>query len=220
MKNKHRPGSLLMMLGTALIIGAVILAGYNLWSGYQAEKAAADVLEQIELPPAVIPELGLIEVEYPDYILNPDMEMPTTEIDGYEYIGVLDIPHLELSLPIMSDWTYPQLQIAPCRYVGTAYKGDMVLCGHNFQSHFGRLNELSIGDTVTFTDVDGNVFDYTVVEVELLGSTAIEEMETGDWNLTLFTCTYGGRTRYTVRCSLDGDDVIIWDGAEKDEGKG
>ena len=27
-------------------------------------------------------------------------------------------------------------------------------------------------------------------------------MTSGDWDLTLFTCTYGGQERYTVRCTL------------------
>ena len=36
--------------------------------------------------------------------------------------------------------------------------------------------------------------------VETLPETAVEEMRAGEWDLTLFTCTYDGRARVTVRC--------------------
>ena len=54
---------------------------------------------------------------------------------------------------------------------------------------------------VTFTDVDGNLFTYAVSQLEELPGTAIEQMDAGDWDLTLFTCTLGGRSRVTVRCT-------------------
>ncbi len=87
----------------------------------------------------------------PDYILNPDMEMPIVEIDGDAYIGTLEIPVLGLSLPVMSDWSYPKLKTAPCRYAGTAYKSGFVVAGHNYRRHFGTLSRLAPGDLSLFT---------------------------------------------------------------------
>ena len=143
----------------------------------------------------------------PAFVRYPDMEMPMKEIDGETYIGVVEIPSLELSLPVMSDWSYPQLKKAPCRYVGSVYSHDVVICGHNYDRHFGRLKELVPGDEVRFTDMDDNVFRYSVCAVEQLAKTAVEEMQTGDWDLTLFTCTKGGVMRVTVRCALEGYTV-------------
>ena len=140
------------------------------------------------------------DLVYPDYVLNPNMDMPAVEVDGHDYIGVLEIPALELELPVMSTWSYPNLKIAPCRYTGSAYLDDMVIAAHNYSQHFGRLKELSGGETVIFTDADGNVFTYEVALVETLMPTDIEEMESGEWDLTLFTCTIGGSSRVTVRC--------------------
>ena len=37
-------------------------------------------------------------------------------------------------------------------------------------------------------------------ETEVLAPTDIEGMESGDWDLTMFTCTIGGKSRVTVRC--------------------
>ena len=51
-----------------------------------------------------------------------------------------------------------------------------------------------------FTDANGNRFYYRVSDVEVLNPTAIEDMTESGCPLTLFTCTVGGQTRFTVRC--------------------
>ena len=193
--------------GLLLIAAALLLTVYNLWDEHRAGTAVTQVMEQLQkqTPDSMLVQTpsspaGPGESEIPDYILNPDMEMPTMDIDGNRYIGTLDIPALNLSLPVMSEWSYPKLKIAPCRYVGTAYQGNFVIAAHNYHTHFGSLGNLSAGDRVTFTDVDGNIFSYDVVEVQILNPAAIEEMVSDDWDLSLFTCTLGGKTRLTVRC--------------------
>lgn len=195
----------MMTAGILLIAAAFSLAVYNLHDEKRAETEAEKVVEQLPepLPPVRPQPSDPGEQEIPDYILNPDMEMPVMEIDGNGYIGTLTIPSLGLSLPVMSEWSYPKLRIAPCRYTGSAYQGNLTIAAHNYRTHFGRLDELAVGDLVEFTDIDGNEFSYKVDEVQILAPTAIEEMIESDWDLSLFTCTLGGRTRLTVRCRAD-----------------
>lgn len=138
----------------------------------------------------------------PDYVRNPYMEMPVEKINGNYYIGTLEIESIGLKLPIISEWNYSRLHVAPCRYTGSAYLGNMIIAGHNYKYHFGPLADLAIGDRVQFTDMDGNVFVYEVIELETLAKRDVAKMLAGDWDLTLFTCTYGGRSRVTVRCAL------------------
>ena len=126
--------------------------------------------------------------------------MPEVQVDGEACIGTIGIPALELTLPVMSGWDYEKLKTAPCRYSGSAYKDDLVICAHNYRKHFSGIKGLLPGDEVIFTDAAGNVFRYKVSDVEILGPTALEEMTSGDWDLTLFTCTTGGQTRFTLRC--------------------
>ena len=42
-------------------------------------------------------------------------------------------------------------------------------------------------------------------EIQILQPGDVEEMLSGGWALTLFTCTLGGRTRVTVRCEEAAD---------------
>lgn len=136
----------------------------------------------------------------PLYKFYPDMEMPVMEVEGKRYIGVLSLPKLEVELPVMETWDYPKLRTAPCRYKGSVYKDNVIIAAHNYTRHFGSLHTMQPGDEVEFTDADGNLFSYEVVSMETLPGTAVEEMESGDWDMTLFTCTYGGKSRVTVRC--------------------
>lgn len=200
----RRISSVLIALGAALLFGALGLTVFNLRQSNAAGETAAQTVSALK---ATIPTDGDFyakeqpETETPDYRLNPEIEMPTVRIDDREYIGVLSIPALGRELPVISSWDYPGLRVAPCRYTGSAYTDDLVIAAHNYASHFGRLRELSQGDSIRFTDTDGNVFDYVVSELEILEPYAVSQMTEGDWDLTLFTCTPGGQYRVTLRCN-------------------
>ena len=185
---RGKKGLVLILGGLLLIAAAALLSVYNVWDADRAGTASQAALKNLDQQIPVLAELNLPEELIPDYILNPKMDMPTQEVDGYQYIGRIDIPALEISLPVMDSWSYPQLKIAPCRYS---------------PRHFGGIHTLVPGDAVVFTDTDGNIFPYTVADLEQLEPTDIKEMEAGDWDLTLFTCTVGGQYRVTVRCTRD-----------------
>jgi len=209
----------LITIGLLLIAAALFLVSYNLYDELRAEQSARQAVTQLD---AYLPAEAALEAPsdsagdqeplvsdertvIPDYVLSPNMEMPVETINGIDFIGVLRIPALELELPIISEWNYPNLKSAPCRYSGSAYLNNLILCGHNYASHFGSLKTLSEGDIATFTDIDGNVFIYKMVERETLNPTDIEGMESENWDLTLFTCTVGGQSRVTIRFDLEED---------------
>lgn len=213
-------GRWMLNLGLLLIAAALYLSIYNLNEARQASRSAVDVIGQLSQTLPTAPEEPEAaeagtgepeeaeesqEVELPEYLRDPDREMPAKTVNGQEYIGVLEIPALELELPIISQWSYPRLRIAPCRYSGSVYSGDLIIAAHNYSTHFGRLKTLAQGERVLFTDMEGTVFTYQVAALETLQPMATEEMESGDWDLTLFTCTVGGQSRVTVRCVLEKD---------------
>ena len=217
--SRKQEGLLLITIGLLLIAAALFLVSYNLYDELRAEQSARQAVTQLDayLPAEAAPEAPsdsagdqepLASDErtvIPDYVLSPNMEMPVETINGIDFIGVLRIPALELELPVISEWNYPNLKSAPCRYSGSAYLNNLIICGHNYTSHFGTLKNLWEGDIATFTDIDGNVFIYKMVERETLNPTDIEGMESGNWDLTLFTCTVGGQSRVTIRFDLEED---------------
>ncbi|MDO4357253.1 MAG: sortase [Clostridia bacterium] len=185
-----------MAMGAVFILAALSLFLWNRQedseAGTSAQDALAQVIERIEMPD------GDSVTDYPDPY---DPEMTVVEIDGYGYIGYLSIPAIGLELPVMSQWDYDRLKIAPCRYAGACRSEDLVVCAHNYSRHFGTIRNLANGDKVYFTDMDGVVWQYEVEAVEILAPTDIQNMTAGEYALTLFTCTYGGASRVTVRCT-------------------
>lgn len=196
-----------MLLGIVLTFGALSLFIYNQHEATKAVQATANLLpvlmEKIEENEEsdTEPLTYTLPVGTPVEYLDPSaFVMTEVEIDGYAYIGYLSIPKLELELPIMADWDYSRLRIAPCRYTGSVRGEDLVLMAHNYASHFGGISKLAAGDSVMFTDMDGIVTVYEVVAQDVLNPYAVEEMTSGEFDLTLFTCTYGGKSRVTVYC--------------------
>lgn len=197
---------------------AVLLLVYNLWDGHRARESEEAILAEYlqenkkasESPDASDKEN---EQNIPDYLLNPDMDMPEytlSSLGDVACIGILEIPALNLELPVISSWSYSSLRLAPCRYSGSAYKGDLVIAAHNYQSHFGGLRTLPEGSEVFFTDAVGNRFSYYVAVTEALTPWSVDDMTSGEWPLTLFTCTLDSQNRVTVRCEYS-EAMENWD---------
>lgn len=196
-------GVICVSLGIVCILSAIGFVAYNRWEDNHAEELAQDILKDLQ---SVIDETQP-ELPQPDETVSllDDMEktpteMATVEVDGYDCIGILSVPVLDLELPVLTDWSYAKLKKAPCHYYGTYYEKDFVIAAHNYKSHFGRLSELQAGDVVIFTDASGAGHCYEVVLLETLPATATEEMITSGFDLSLYTCTPGGASRITVRC--------------------
>ncbi len=205
---KTDPGRIWINTGLLLLAAALFLWAYNGQESRRAGDSAQQVITELaqsltQQPPAEAgadPEQEEAPaVKLPEYLLDAQREMPEKTVDGRDYIGVLSIPTLQLELPVLSRWSYPNLKEAPCRYSGSLYQNNLIICAHNYASHFGRLKTLQPGDTLLFTDMDDQVLSFQMVEQETLEPNDEEAMITGDWDLTLFTCTPGGQTRVTVR---------------------
>ena len=208
-KKKNQIGKIFTITGLLLFAAALALSVYNLWDGYRAEQSREKLLEEYRDKSQNISGEGEQAEEsdgqIPDYQLNPEMEMPEItleDLDGAACIGVLEIPEIDLKLPVLSEWSYPLLKKAPCRYSGSAYLDNLVIAAHNYRTHFGKLKELETGDEVIFTDAAGNRFEYKVAVVEALTPQSVEDMTSGEWALSLFTCTLDGKNRVTVRCDF------------------
>ena len=194
--SKRRVGLTMIILGLLALAAGLGLGAYNLWDNYRAGSQAGAVMDAISHHQEVA--AGQSEASGP--ILDPNRDMPVLEVGGKRYIGTISIPALDINLPVQESWSLALLRTSPCRYKGTVYLRNMIICAHNYVTHFGRLKNILPGDEVIFTDVEGNAYYYTAATKETLDGSAGEEMESGEWDLTLFTCTLGGKTRVTVRC--------------------
>ena len=191
----------LILLAVLLLAAAGLLVAANLRQQSVAGETSREVVAQLaEALPEGETQPG--ETEIPTYQRDQLMDMPGKIIDGTSYIARLEIPALELDLPVISDTTDSNLRKAPCRYAGSAYRDDLVIGAHNYSTHFGRLSKLSYGDVVRVVDMEGNAFAYRVADIEILQPEQVDDLLGGSWPLTLYTCTPGGQSRITVRCEI------------------
>ena len=139
-------------MGLLLLSAALLLTLYNIWDSHRAGEAAQEAasslktmlsapVESTQVPTASEPELPTQTPEATEEEVQTEpeetplpyqqREMPTMELNGYDYIGVLEAPSLELTLPVMDRWDYERLKISPCRFSGKVYEDDLVICAHN-----------------------------------------------------------------------------------------
>ena len=202
---RSKIGIFCMLIGLFLISGAVFL----FLSNNRDEKNAETHVQN--LIPVLMEEVKQVQkssesgVALPDnkpeeLLTQEDVVMIETVIDGHAYIGYLEIPDLGLTLPVMSDWSYAKLQISPCRFSGSLRGEDLVIMAHNYTSHFGFLKTLTEGSQIIFYDMNGVIWEYEVVALDVLPGDAVEEMIAGEYDLTLFTCATNRSHRITIRC--------------------
>ena len=199
----RRGGIICLCVGICCLLLAV---GGILYNQYDDQKAAAMSESLLQDVQAAINDntqdgSGLTVSLQEDELIAVEGDLPTTQVDVYESIGVLSIPVLGIELPVLTDWSYAKLKLAPCVYYGTYESPNFVIAAHNYSSHFGRLSKLQPEDLIIFTDVSGTAHVYEVILIETLPPDATEEMLTSGFDLSLYTCTPGGSNRVTVRCN-------------------
>lgn len=210
-------GTVLIGMGVVLMLAGLWLFVWNRQEAVEAGERAAAVLAQVK--EAMEPQgIGLADdaggedswgAEYEE--IGAEAAIPTVTVDEYEYMGYLSIPVLGLELPVMAQWSYPRLKIAPCRYYGSPQEENLVIAAHNYPRHFGGLSKLEKGAEVIYVDMEGKEWHYGVEVVDVLAPEAVEEMTEAGYALTLFTCTYGGANRVTVRCGAVSDRARMSD---------
>lgn len=203
-----KAGIAIIAVGAVLILSALLLLLYNRHEDAQAGQEAESLLVRVEAAvsaqPTDAPAVSMQAGQEAAALPSPtplDPEMPVVTLDGYDYVGYVEIPMLELKLPVMADWDYTRLKVAPCRQFGSSRTDDLVIAAHNYESHFGHLKDLSVGSTVTFTDMAGIVNTYCVEKIETLNPDDVDAVQNSGYDLVLYTCTRGGRTRVTVFCN-------------------
>lgn len=125
-------------------------------------------------------------------------ETPNFEVaaDGLTYIGTLNVPSIELNMPVVDGTTDVDIAISAGHMLGTAYPGQIgnsVIVGHRGYSYgrlFNRLDELAKGDHIAVT-YGGQTYQYTVYQskVVLPTDTSVTNQTNKAKVLTLITCT-------------------------------
>lgn len=143
-------------------------------------------------------------------------EEPAVDLTAYgiddEIIGVLEVPAMELTMPVYLGASDAHLAAGAAVLGNTSVPigGDntnCVIAGHRGwrgADYFRHIDRLAVGDTVTLTNL-WETLTYTVADIQIIQPHEVEKIKIQPNRdlLTLITChpyASGGRQRYVVYC--------------------
>lgn len=120
--------------------------------------------------------------------------MEEKKIGGYGVIGTLTIPKIDLEKKILEKSDEKSLKLGIAKICGPNInqEGNFCIVGHNYQSSFGKLKRLEIGDTFLLTDPAGRSVTYVIDQIEKVSpqnTECLAQNTKGDREATLITCT-------------------------------
>lgn len=143
---------------------------------------------------------------------NPKEENIKIEMNGYEVIGVVKIPKIEIEYPILGietvnpEETKEPMKFAIVRYWGGKVNeyGNLSIAGHNNYdgTMFGKTKNLEIGDIIELTDLEKRTISYKIYNIFVTDPNDVSILKTEDnttREVTLITCTNGNKERLILK---------------------
>ena len=126
----------------------------------------------------------------------------------YDTVGVVKIPKINLTYPILSKTTDALMKVAPCKFHGANPNevGNLCIIAHNYRRKgvfFSDVPKLKVGDIVEIQDLSQRKIQYEVYDIHTVFPDNVEDTTqktNGRKEVTLITCTNDNAQRVIVRC--------------------
>lgn len=194
---KNRKMRLPLILGLVLILcslGLVVFSQVRMHMG--TEHCRQVTAKLLQLLPERTPGV-------PD--LYPDPAMPVLEVDGTDYVAILELPTFSRTLPVADSWDSSKLPSSPARFSGSAYDGTLILGGADHPQQFGFCDTIEHGTPVTLTDMTGAQYHYTVSRIDRASHADAQWLQRDGFDLVLFCRDALSFEYVAVRCTFSGD---------------
>lgn len=137
---------------------------------------------------------------------NNEKEEILTTYKGYPVIAKLEVPKIELETYVISEYSEKALGVSVTKFYGGNPNeiGNFCIAGHNYitKNMFHDLKNLSNGDEIILTDLNGNKVRYVVYLVETVNpneTNCLSQKTNGKVEVTLITCTTDSSKRIIVK---------------------
>ena len=171
-----RTNKLLIFVGVCLLIAAAaVLLWWQLGIQDAAQKAESYVhiiRTQTPEPQSAVPEK------------RQDNTMAALSIDYTDFVGILEMPGYGLSLPVCEDWG--ETAKYSCRFSGSIYDRSIQIGATTQKGQLDFYRDLSVGDAVYFTDMEGNRFSYEITDIRYQRHADQAALQQKNADLTLF----------------------------------
>lgn len=186
--------SIPLVLGIALILcslGLVLFFQIRLHLGAKQNQLAVSNIEAL-LPDRVPGLPGS----------SPNAGMPVLEIDGTDYVALLEVPAFGITLPVAAQWDQNKLSDEPARFFGSTDDHTLVIGGVDDERQLGFCDKIELGERITVTDMTGAQFTYTVSDVDRAKHADTQWLTDADCDLTIFCHDLYSMQYIAVRCTF------------------
>ena len=165
-----------VLVGICLLVVAIVILALWRWNIHSSEKRAQyyvnTLQELIPDPQNAVPEE------------RRDNTMSVLSVDETDFVGIVELPRYESVLPVCADWgkTFNY----PCRFSGSIYDGTMQIGATTQKGQYDFYRELSVGDAVIYTDVEGNRYTFAIASLRYEKHADQAALQHEDAPLTLF----------------------------------
>ena len=218
-----------LLLAVLLAVAGICIMLWPVFTGHRLQNNAATAVQEFladrDEPEQLYPELlaalqdynRQLYAEKQRNLTNLDAcEAPAADLTAYgiedEIIGVLEIPAMELTMPVYLGASDAHLDAGAAVLGNTSAPigGDntnCVIAGHRGwkgADYFRHIDKLAVGDTVKLTNL-WEPLTYTVADIQIIQPHEVEKIKIQPNRdlLTMLTChpyASGGRERYVVYC--------------------
>ena len=165
-----------IIVGVCLLVGAIVMLSLWRWNINHSEKQARYYVKTLQ---ELIPETQNAVPEE-----RRDNTMSVLSVDGTDFVGIVELPRYNSTLPVCADWgkTFKY----PCRFSGSIYDGTMQVGATTQKGQYDFYRELSMGDTVIYTDAEGNRYTFSITSFVYEKHIDQDVLQQKDAALTLF----------------------------------
>lgn len=229
LKRKKRFYKIQFILSVCIVI---VLSSYYVYSEYDKRKNEAisqEILEDIsfgEVDTTIVQNDTLVvalddtvetvvseqEQEQQIQVLDKfNTTYTTNKGTKYKVDSILNIPSIQITYPVLSETSDELLKISINKFWGGEPNsvGNYCIVGHNYDGKdifFGKLNQVENGDIVELQDKTGEILKYKVYDMFIVQPTDVactSQLTNGKKEMTLITCSDGGKTRLIVKCRAE-----------------
>ena len=175
-KNKRVIAKISVIIGVCLlVIGASVL---GVWQ-YSIHSSAQKSQEYVKTLRDLMPDVqGAVLQE------RKDNDMPVLCVDDIDFIGIIEMPKFGSSLPVCAQWE--EVSKHPSVFSGSIYDRTIKIGATSQKGQYDFYREVSVGDPVFFTDMEGNRFAYEITDIRHENHADQTTLQQEDAALTLF----------------------------------
>ena len=202
MKNKIY--NIILVILVIALVTTVILIAIKYGKNQIKEKELETVVKEVKVQIENIKNNNTNNNS--DIEQDKDTKKVQVEYKGYNVVGIITIPKLEIEYPIIDKTNEEAMKVSITKFWGNNVNdiGNFTMAGHNYMdgTMFGGTKKLNIGDLIEMTDLSGRTIEYQIFDKYVTNPNDVEcvnSVEGGTREITLITCTNGRSNRLIIK---------------------